>query len=234
MQVSYIHKLFNDQKEEISYDLYPEEKTCIDISTKLTTNPMRFQNSKATKDVIATTSVSIKKHNLNHFHNVLTSRPQQLKDSIYNAQYLLTDADIDAIIDYYKCKTTKNNFSYVELFTSKMFLKKFKEPYKDDKIYEKYILKVLQDIHEEKNKVLNKILPVESVTEEQQHVEPHAITEEWTFTLLLGQMYKNKDHWSFKMNTKKESTVSTTSPVPGPSMKKPFWQSLQDWVLEKR
>lgn len=65
-------------------------------------------------------------------------------DSIYNLQYVLTDDDIEDIV----AKRKKTKHLYAELMTSRMFLRRFQEPYKDDKIYEKYILKALKDIRE--------------------------------------------------------------------------------------
>lgn len=76
-------------------------------------------------------------------------------EPVYNIHYVLTEQDIDDIVQYYKSKHKKTNgkkqhFTFVELFASKMFLQKFKEPYKDENIYKKYILKVLIEIHKKK------------------------------------------------------------------------------------
>lgn len=253
--MSYIHKLFNGQetvlKREISYGIFPEEKgadSMILEPIKFTNNPMASKKSLK-KEVSGKT---VEKYNTKNLRSI--SREVIVQDPIYNSQYLLTDSDIDKIVDYYKNRKAKghiSNFSFVELFSSRMFLRKFKEPYKDDKIYEKYILKILKDIYHNRTEdsTFEKTLPETFGVSQQfepdvDNSEPAELKNEikpaadkWTFTVFFGNFHvdsKKSNPWSIQsLLSALESTpiqfqgrVSATVEEQ-PVRKTDFWSSLK-------
>lgn len=187
-------------------------------------------------------------NNSNESTTAKTTDPSKTTDTIYTPDYLITDTDIDHIVDYYKRKKRKKHF--VELFTSKMFLRKFKEPYKDDKIYQKYILQVLQDIAEAKtsskksrylkSKKAAEMIPDEEEEEEdededdddeeeekeEEKEESKVRKEEWQCMIFLGRLQQTQESWKIQFSSFREKKANRNT---NPS----FWERICKWIRSK-
>ena len=134
-------------EKKISFSLeLLNRKNTFDSESVLTDTDWTKQNSNRNSNRINNQNLSIENRQL----SVDTfSANSETVHPIYNSNYLLTDNDIDEIVSYFKKKRKKTKkLLYIELFTSRMFLRRFQQPYKDDNIYEKYVLKALREIRE--------------------------------------------------------------------------------------
>jgi len=228
MEQSYLQRLFNNQEYDFDYDCYPDENPTTPLL--YTCNPILSKKQKKEEDKFSVMS------ELSEFTgatkcivpSVLEKHMEEEQhEPVYDSQYLLTDEDIDKIVAFYKSKK-KKKLPY-DLFTSKMFLQRFQEPYKDYNIYEKYILKALRDIHMEQTELRSIQTPVSTKIDENSSVyyrtlEPPPLEhdesnlEGWSFQIFFG-------HW--KRNSQGGWSIHMTK-IPNQNQKS-VWQTIQNW-----
>jgi len=236
MEQSYFQRLFNNQGHEFDYDYFPDENPMTPLL--YTCNPILSKKQKKEEDKNSEIMSELSEYTgfatKDKLPSVLLEKHVEEEQPIYDSQYLLTDDDIDKIVAYYRSKK-KKKLPY-DLFTSKMFLQRFQEPYKDHNIYEKYILKALKDIQSEQEEMRSNTTLVSKPNAENSYEENSSVyyrtfepplqqsstlessseLEGWSFHIFFGHWQQNpQGGWSIHMKK-----------IP---KHKSVWKTIQDW-----